>query len=94
MVDIEVSNWFTSTHPHSPFVSGLIVARHDDDGTRVSLSDWDGLALTEETPDARRVTPVTAPDAAGLLASRFGLDPALLGPGTTVRAVTLQKPDA
>jgi N-hydroxyarylamine O-acetyltransferase len=80
MVDIEVSNWFTSTHPRSPFVTGLIVARHDDDGTRVSLSDWDGLSLTEETREARRRTPVTPREAAGLLASRFGLDGSLLGP--------------
>src|SRR6202012_4610144 len=25
-VDLETSNWFTSTHPRSPFVTGLIVA--------------------------------------------------------------------
>jgi N-hydroxyarylamine O-acetyltransferase len=40
MVDIETSNWFTSTHPSSPFVSGLIATTQSADGTRTMLSDW------------------------------------------------------
>jgi N-hydroxyarylamine O-acetyltransferase len=73
LVDVETSNWFTSTHPHSPFVTGLIVARQRPDGTRVSLSDWEGLALTEQTPDRREVTAVRPGQIPGLLADRFGL---------------------
>ena len=49
-IDVETSNWFTCTHPRSPFVTGLIVSAQRPDGTRVSLSDWEGLSLNEETP--------------------------------------------
>jgi N-hydroxyarylamine O-acetyltransferase len=74
VVDLETSSWFTSTYPRSPFVTGLIVARPDPDGTRVSLSDWeDGLVLAVETPGGRDVTPVAPEDVPALLAERFGL---------------------
>ncbi len=77
-VDLETSNWFTSTHPHSPFVTGLIVALQNDDATRVWVTDWGGLALTEHTPAGRTVTEITRAEIPALLASRFGL------PGFTI----------
>ncbi len=86
-VDVEVCNWWTSTHPRSPFVTGLVVAAHADDGTRTSLSDWDSLALdeqvptlTEQTPAGRTASPVELGDVPDLLASRFGLPGFVLGP--------------
>ena len=36
-VDYEVANWFTATHPASPFVNNLIVARPGPDRTRNTL---------------------------------------------------------
>jgi N-hydroxyarylamine O-acetyltransferase len=36
-IDYEVANWFTATHPASPFVSHLIVARPGPSGTRNTL---------------------------------------------------------
>jgi N-hydroxyarylamine O-acetyltransferase len=72
-VDVETSNWFTATHPRSPFVTGLIVAKHEHDGTRVTLSNWEELALTERTPLRRTVTPVRLESVPELLESRFGL---------------------
>jgi N-hydroxyarylamine O-acetyltransferase len=36
-IDYEVANWFTATHPASPFVSHLIVARPGPEGTRNTL---------------------------------------------------------
>ena len=74
-VDLETSNWFTATHPHSPFVTGLIVSTQSGDGSRTTLSDWSGLALTEETPKGgATVTAVEADAVPGLLATRFGLE--------------------
>ncbi len=73
-VDIETSNWFTSTHPRSPFVTGLIVSAQHPDGTRISLSDWQGLALSEETPAGGSVRPVEPGEVGELLATRFGLN--------------------
>lgn len=73
MVDIEVANWFTSTHPRSPFVSGLIVGTQAPDGTRTSLSDWGGLTLTEQTPAGSTVTPLEREAIPELLLTRFSL---------------------
>jgi len=74
MIDVELSNWFTSTHPRSPFVTGLIVVTQRLDGTRLILSDWQGLSLTEETPGGASVRPVGASEVDGLIEARFGLD--------------------
>jgi N-hydroxyarylamine O-acetyltransferase len=79
-VDLETSNWWTSTHPNSPFVTGLIVSAQDNEGVRTSLSDWGELALAEETPQARRVTPVSRDEIPDLIAARFGLEGFALGP--------------
>jgi N-hydroxyarylamine O-acetyltransferase len=78
-VDLETSNWFTSTHPRSPFVTGLIVSKQRRDGSRLTLSDWDELALTEETPSSRTVTPVARDAVPELLDTRFGLSGFALG---------------
>jgi N-hydroxyarylamine O-acetyltransferase len=76
-VDIEVSNWYTATHPSSPFVTGLIVCAQHADGARTVLSDWEGLALTEQTPGETAVTPVAWDEVPELLERRFGLRVAL-----------------
>jgi N-hydroxyarylamine O-acetyltransferase len=36
-IDYEVANWFTATHPASPFVSHMIVARPGPGGSRATL---------------------------------------------------------
>ena len=72
-VDLETSNWFTSTHPRSPFVTGLVVSAQADDGARTLLSDWNELALTVQTPAGATVTPVDRDAVPGLLATRFAL---------------------
>jgi N-hydroxyarylamine O-acetyltransferase len=87
-IDIELSNWFTSTHPSSGFVKGLIVSRQRADGTRVTLGDWGGsLALIESTPagsDVTQLEPAAIPE---LLSEHFGLDGfAVNGAGRVVLA--------
>lgn len=72
-IDIEVSNWFTSTHPRSPFVAGIVIAAQRADGTRLSLTDAEGLRLRERTPEASSVQEVALEEVPGLLAERFGL---------------------
>jgi arylamine N-acetyltransferase len=68
-----MSNWFTSTHPSSRFVSGLIVSTQRPDGTRVALSDWNDLALTIRTPDRTTAAPVERELVPRLLEEQFGL---------------------
>jgi N-hydroxyarylamine O-acetyltransferase len=78
-IDIETSNWFTCTHPGSPFVTGLIVARNHPDGTRVVLGDRDGLSLTTRTPRERTVSEPTREEIPELLETVFGLPGFALG---------------
>ena len=74
IVDIETSNWYTTAHPRSPFVTGLIVSTQDQDGTRTMLSDWTELSLTEQTPAGQdTVTAVSREQIPALLAERFSL---------------------
>jgi N-hydroxyarylamine O-acetyltransferase len=72
-VDLETSNWFTSTHPNSPFVSGLVVSSQSRDGRRLRLSDWEELVLVEKTPDSETVTPLARDAIPQVLQERFGL---------------------
>ncbi|HEY2767090.1 MAG TPA: arylamine N-acetyltransferase [Solirubrobacteraceae bacterium] len=74
LVDVEVSNWWVSTHPRSPFVTGLIVCSQATDGTRLAMSNRDGLNLTEQTPAGSTVTPLAHEEIPGVLAERFGLE--------------------
>jgi N-hydroxyarylamine O-acetyltransferase len=74
-IDLETSNWWVSTHPGSPFVSGLIVACQDGEGGRTWLSDWSGaLVLTEQTPAGERSHEVARELLPRLLSERFGLE--------------------
>lgn len=80
VIDVHVSNWWTSTHPYSPFVTGFIVAAQTDDGARTALSDWESLgasdgtfALTEQTPAGQTVDSVSAAEVGEVLAARFAL---------------------
>lgn len=79
LIDVVTSNWYTCTHPRSPFVTGLIVSTQQPNGERASLSDWNGgPSLTEETPTASTVTAVKPDAIPELVASRFGLEAALV----------------
>ena len=86
-VDIELSNWYVSTHPGSPFVTGLLITAQQTDGTRTLLSDWGELALTVDTPAATTSAPVAREEIPRLLDERFGLPGFVLdGAGRVVRA--------
>jgi N-hydroxyarylamine O-acetyltransferase len=73
LIDVEVSNWWTSTHPRSLFVTGLIVGVRGVDGSGSLLCDWSGLSLSEQTPVGTSVTPLEREAIPELLATRFSL---------------------
>ncbi len=74
MIDIEVSNWFTCTHPDSRFVTRLLVTEHGADGSRTTLSDFSGeMLFSAQTPTGSKRVPVARADVPGLLEQRFGL---------------------
>jgi N-hydroxyarylamine O-acetyltransferase len=78
-IDIETSNWFTCTNPKSPFVAGLIIAVNRPDGTRIALSDWNGLSLTTHTPARSTPSQIARDDIPRLLEETFGLPGFVLG---------------
>jgi N-hydroxyarylamine O-acetyltransferase len=90
-IDIEMSNWWTSTNPESRFVSGFLVSRQWLDGRRLILSDWGELGLLERTPDTSRTTPVERAEVPALLAERFELDGFTVG--LDGRLARTQQPD-
>ena len=73
LIDVELSNWWTSTHPHSLFVTGLLVGIRGDDGTGTLICDWSELSLSELTPAGTSVTPLDREAIPELLATRFSL---------------------
>jgi N-hydroxyarylamine O-acetyltransferase len=73
LIDVETSNWWTSTHPSSLFVTGLIVGVRGDDGTGTLLCDWSELSLSQQTPTSTSVTPLAREAIPELLATRFSL---------------------
>lgn len=72
-VDLELSNWYTSAHPESAFVTGIVVANVSGDGTRRTLSDWGELAISVRTPSSTTVTPIGRDEVPGALREHFGL---------------------
>lgn len=79
-IDIETSNWWTSTNPQSPFVSGLIAAVNHPDGRRESISDWSGpLELRVQSPGDTQVSQQPREEIPELLAERFALSGFALG---------------
>jgi N-hydroxyarylamine O-acetyltransferase len=86
LIDIETSNWWTCTHPRSPFVFGLIAAIHRPDGTRELMSDWSGpLQLTAQSPERTETSEAPRETIPELLAERFDLPGFTLGADGRVR---------
>jgi N-hydroxyarylamine O-acetyltransferase len=79
-IDIETSNWWTSTNPQSPFVCGLIAAVHRPDGSREMISDRSGpLELRVQSPSGTHVSQPPRDAIPDLLAERFALSGFALG---------------
>jgi hypothetical protein len=75
--DLEVGNWFTSTHPSSPFVRTVRLAVRGEDGGQTALdgdpAQSNGLTLVEQTPAGSRSEVVARTELPALLESRFGI---------------------
>jgi N-hydroxyarylamine O-acetyltransferase len=85
-IDIETSNWWTSTNPRSPFVFGLIACVHHPDGSRESISDWSGpLELRVQSPEDTQVSQLSREAIPELLAERFALSGFVLDADGRVR---------
>ena len=77
-IDVEVSNWYTATHPKSSMVTGLMVGRRSPDRC-LSLFVYEEAVLVERpVGGASSVTEVARRDVPDVLAERFGIEGAAL----------------
>ena len=70
-IDFEMGNWFTSTHPYSPFVANLIVARPTPEG-RATVFNRRFTLRNRDNRTTRRAL-VTIDDYRDVLGGAFGL---------------------
>jgi N-hydroxyarylamine O-acetyltransferase len=71
-IDYEVANWFTATHPGSPFVNNLIVTRPGPQGTRSTLFN-ERVTVRRRGDPAERFRLDTEGDFQAAIETRFGL---------------------
>ena len=81
-MDYEVANWFTATHPKSPFVANLVAARAAPDGVRHSFFNGRLSVRRSSAPAERRMLDNDA-EYASVLSGTFGLSL----PGADVQAM-------
>ena len=79
VVDVEVSNWFTATHPSSPFVTGAFFGRRSLDRC-LSLFVFEQAVLVERpVGGSSEITEVARTDLPAILTERFGIEGVVLG---------------
>ena len=70
--EYEICNWFTSTHPQSPYLNNLIAARPGPNGTRLTLFN-SRFNVRHKSGQVERRTLETESDYRSVLANEFGL---------------------
>jgi N-hydroxyarylamine O-acetyltransferase len=79
VIDVEVSNWYTATHPTSSFVTGVLVGRRSPD-LCLSLFVFEQAVLVQRpVGGASEVIEVARTEVPALLAERFGIEGITLG---------------
>ena len=74
MIDVEVSNWYTATHPTSSFVTGVFVGRRSPERC-LSLFVYEQAVLVERpVGGASAVAEIALTEVPALLAERFGIE--------------------
>ena len=65
-IDVEVSNWYTSTHPGSPFVTSLVAARRGvTQNVALRVTEGTALLFDRSVGGPSEVTPVTIGEVPG-----------------------------
>jgi N-hydroxyarylamine O-acetyltransferase len=70
-IDYEVANWFTATHPHSPFVNHLMMARAGEGCHYTLFDDKFAIRRRDGTSERRQLRDST--DLTRVLAEHFGI---------------------
>jgi N-hydroxyarylamine O-acetyltransferase len=74
VVDIEVNNWFTSTHPESSFVTGLMVGLRQVDRCLSVFVNEQAVLVERPVGGSSSITELPLDDVPRLLADRFGIE--------------------
>ena len=80
-VDIEVNNWYTATHPESPFVTGIMAGLRSPERCLTLFASEQAVVIERPVGGASTATEVELEDVPALLADRFGLRGVVLGKG-------------
>src|SRR5271165_3582809 len=80
-VDIEVNNWFTATHPESPFVRGVMTGLRSPERCLSLFVDEQAVLIERPVGGESIVTAVPLQDVPALLAERFGIEGVALADG-------------
>ena len=72
LLDREIANWYTSTHPQSHFKGSLMVARALDNGQRLTLQNFD-LTLRERNGESQKKQLQSNKELIDVLTNKFGL---------------------
>lgn len=72
LVDRELANWYTSTHPNSNFKNRLVAARAGENGTRLTLLNNE-LKIRSRDGGTRAIKITSPEDLLALLKTHFGL---------------------
>lgn len=72
LLDREIANWYTSTHPQSHFKSSLMVAKALDNGQRLTLQNFD-LTKRERNGEAQKTQLQSKEELVDILKNKFGL---------------------
>jgi N-hydroxyarylamine O-acetyltransferase len=78
-VDIEVSNWFTATHPTSPFVAGVFVGFRRVDRCLSLFVNEEAVFVERLVGGASNISTVPLSDVPALLSDRFDIAGARIG---------------
>lgn len=70
--EYDIANWYTGTHPQSPYVSNLIAASPGPEGTRLTLFN-DRLTIRDAGGNAARQILESEADFMRVLTGRFGI---------------------
>ena len=78
-VDIVVHNWYTATHPESPFVTGLYAGRRTPQCCLSLFAHQEAVLVERPVGGASTTTTVTTDAVPVLLAERFGIPGVAVG---------------
>ena len=90
-VDIVVSNWFTATHPESPFVTGVMAGLRSLERCLSLFVNEQAVLVERPVGGASVITEIPLGGVPELLAARFGIEGVSLGDGD--RLVLRESPE-